>query len=213
MTNANVNHDDTAAFTTALATGGNIWVLPGQYNVTSALTIAYPQWVQCSGAGVGLTAGFSGNASPLGGTVFFNRGKTNNVINITSQQAHLMDCGIVQAADITPSAGYALVMESGSSTLLDGGWVERNFVYNTYGLWDVNQGVIAWDISNNTFYGGPLTAVMAVYNNPEPAGDNRMFGNTIVNQVSESLPGLSFVAGDTNEWTNLDEIPATPASH
>ena len=43
------------------------------------------------------------------------------------------------------TAGYGLVIGSGSSTLLDGGWIERNVVYNTFGLFDVNEGVYGWD--------------------------------------------------------------------
>ena len=199
-TDVKINHDDTAGLSASLATQKGVNLATGQYNITSGLSIAYPQWVQCSSAGIGTIPGFSGNVTPLGGTVIWNRGTTDNVVSITSQQVHFLDCVIEQAPDITPTAGYGLVIGSGSSTLLDGGWIERNIVYNTYGLFDVNEGVYGWDISFNSFYGGSFTDVEVTYNNPVPAGDNKIVGNNIINQVTESLPGLTFVAADTNEW-------------
>ena len=173
VTNAKINHDDTAAINAALTTTQNVQLPPGQFNVTGTLNIAYPQWVQCAGAGVGTIPGFA-SPTPLGGTIIWNRGKTNNVIHISSQQAHLMDCGIMQAADVIPTAGYCIQAGSGNaSVLLNAGWIERNICYNEYQLFYVNEGLSLWDISHNQFSGGQFTNnTMVVHQNHWPAGDN-----------------------------------------
>lgn len=205
VTNAKINHDDSAAIIAALATGSNVELGAGQFNVTSALNLAYPQWLKCAGAGVGLTAGYSNNAAPIGGTIIWNRGKTNNVINISSQQAHLSDCGIVQAADIIPTAGFCIVVGSGTvSTLLNGGWIERNKCYNEYQQLDMNQGLVNWKIMFNDFAAGEFmgNAAQEIYNNTEPAGDSVITGNNFAEQVANTAIGLSIPDGDTTFWMN-----------
>ena len=203
VTNAKINHDDTAAINAALTTTQNVQLPPGQFNVTGTLNIAYPQWVQCAGAGVGTIPGFA-SPTPLGGTIIWNRGKTNNVINISSQQAHLMDCGIMQAADVIPTAGYCIQVGSGNaSVLLNAGWIERNICYNEYQLFYVNEGLSLWDISHNQFSGGQLTNnTMVVHQNHWPAGDNAFVGNSIVSQVTLGLNCLHIIESDTQVWTN-----------
>lgn len=202
-TNVKINHDDTAAIAAALATTKNVSLPFGQFNLTSTLTIAFPQWVQCATAAPGTVVGFTGNGGPQAGTMLNWRTTTGWMINITSQQASLKDCGGQQAADITPSAGGALQIGSGGSTLLDGGNIERNFFYNFWSLLNINQGVIGWNASYNNFYGGPLTgATIATINNPAPAGDIKWHGNAFINESADTFPAVKFTASDTDIWTN-----------
>lgn len=97
-TNVKVNHDDTAGIIAAIASKKHVRLPIGNYNVTSQLLLAnIGQWFQCDGAGIG-----------SGGTTIWNRGKTNNVFNITIQHVALRDCGVVQAYDVTPTAGCGI---------------------------------------------------------------------------------------------------------
>lgn len=202
VTNAIVNFDDTAAINAALASQNNVHLDVGQYNVTGELEIAFPQWFQCDGAVVRNMRGVSTIAnSANGGSIIWNRGKTNNVINMTSQQSHLADCAIAQANDITPTAGYGLQFGSGSSTLLYNGWIERNFVWNTFRLLNVNQGVLNWSVMNNIFDSFTFTNLeLVTLNNPEPAGDIRWIGNSFEIFGSGNLVGVDFVDTDTGIW-------------
>ena len=198
-TSVTIQHDDTAALQAAITTGLNVLIPPGNYNVYaasgSALTIAAQQWVQCSGADA-----YNTNTS---GTIIWNRGTIDNTVNITSGQVHFIDCGIEQAADVTPTAGYGLTIGSGSpgTLLADGGWIERNFVLNTYGLLHINSGVIAEDISYNHFYANSTNVkVMATYDNTSPAGDNQMVANDFEDNSAQNLTCLTITNGDTNNW-------------
>ena len=202
MINAKINHNDTVALNNAFTTGKNIAIAAGQYNVTGQLNIAYPQWVQCSGAGVGVIAGGYVPVAPVGGTVIWNRGTANNVFKISAQQASLKDCGVVQATDVIPTAGYCIVVGSGVPTnLLDSGWIERNTCYNEYQFLDVNDGVYGWDISYNNFLGGTFSVgPYVVYDNPKWAGDNKIFGNEFANEITPNAMILSIVSSDTQQW-------------
>ena len=103
VTNAKINHDDTAAINAALTTTQNVQLPPGQFNVTGTLNIAYPQWVQCAGAGVGTIPGFA-SPTPLGGTIIWNRGKTNNVIHSAPSKRILWT-----AASCKPQTSFRLL--------------------------------------------------------------------------------------------------------
>ena len=92
-------------------------------------------------------------SSVYSGTLIWNRGKTNNSVVVWSGGAHLADCGIQQAVDITPTAGYGLVIGNGSSGAqwgFSGSFIERNSVNNTYGLLDFNEGVATSTVRGNS---------------------------------------------------------------
>lgn len=207
-TNGAVNFDDGAAIAAELATGKNVNLGVGQFNIAdnnTGLTIALPQWVQCSGAAVGvIPTAFVGWGGPLAGTVIWNRGTTDVDVNITSQQASLKDCLIQQAVDVTPTTGnIGLQVGTGSTTLINGGNIERNTIYNTFQIFSVNQGVYAWNISYNSFFGGPLTSTMVTYDNPAPGGDNKIVGNSFIDEeATPRMVCVTFTAADTQNWAH-----------
>ena len=114
--NVVINHDDTAALNAAFASGQNVRIPAGQFNVyatganSTALTLSLPVTVQC--AGVGIYSYYSG---PNYGTWIWNRGTVYNTLAVTGGTGtSLYNCGIHQAVDITPTAGYGLVLGNGT---------------------------------------------------------------------------------------------------
>lgn len=202
-TNVTVTHDDTAAIQAALSTCQNVQLPLGGYNVTSELEVACPQWLQGSGA-VALNQGAYGSTTKFaGGSILWNRGTTNNVINVTAGQANIHDIGVQQALDKTPTAGYCFqVGNGGSGSQLENDWIQRNYCFNTFSMLHVNQGMDEAHITDNAFWGftdteGPIVT----YNDPVPYGDNSITNNEFLAQVNPT-DCLDFVAADVSMWTH-----------
>ena len=200
VTNAEINYDDTAAMLSALASQKNLTVESGHYNVTGQMTLTFPQIVQCSGPGT---------------TVFYNRGTTNNVFNITTSNAFVRDCTIAQAIDVTPTAGYAEVMGVGvadPSDMIYGGGFEHTNTIDTYGEQQINQGVIYASMFMNRLYGGPAAGSSAIsVNNPAPGGDIAWLGEDIeCESNATNHTGVNFVASDSNFWVDNSIVGCDP---
>lgn len=108
VSNAAVNHDDTAALQAAIndsiAGKGTVHLTPGAYNITSALTVSSP--------GLNLVGDGWSNS------IIMNRGRTNDQFRVSygippasfntdPTFTHLDNAAVIQMPGITPTAGAA----------------------------------------------------------------------------------------------------------
>ena len=205
--NVVINHDDTAALNAAFASGQNVRIPAGQFNVyatganSTALTLSLPVTVQCAGAGI-----YSYYSGPYG-TWIWNRGTVDNTLAVTGGNGtSLYNCGIHQAVDITPTAGYGLVLGNGSSGSqwgFGGSFIVGNQVWDTWGLLDFNQGVTNSTISGNAINtDSTATKHIITYDVTSPGGANFITGNAIADSSGQNLTCLTIIDGDTNQWVN-----------
>lgn len=204
-TTKNVNHDDTRCLTSAIASGKNIHLRLGGYNVTSALSITAP--LQIIGEGMvdqGNTyTGNSSTASTAGGSVIWNRGKTNDVFDVTSGYVYFDHITVEQNPNITPTAGYAWAAGLGSSS----NFIVRFDLHNsaaigTFQSYLESDGVFTGMVFNNIFacLGGVSNANECMHvENHSPGGDVEKIGNQII-PLSNGR-GLLIADADTANWT------------
>jgi len=189
VSGATVNHDDTLAIQAAINSGSNVYLRPGNYNVTSDLSVTNA--ISIIGAGAGTTT-------------IWNRSATNHVFSVnytaptgTSTQYSngpiLEDFQIYQSSSITPTAGYGIYTTSSS------GFRYRNIAMN--GLWggvymDTGE-IVGWveDLRIDNLIGG----YGIYYNVPAPGGDLH-FDN---DELSGTNTGVFIQNSDTTEFTNL----------
>ena len=207
VTSQPVNHDDTAALTAAIGSGQNVYLEPGNYDVTGALNISTP--IRMSGASAGTVT-------------IWNRGTTNHVVELTYVTPELeptAGAGSVQLAGasvdnltinqqsgITPTAGYGLVIGSGytaTSMGVSGGLVNNIAINNTYGGVLVNENVIYENIWNIWV---TSTLSYGFYWN-EVGG----YGGNVVDGISLYNTNMYVQQGDTNTISNL-YINSPPAA-
>lgn len=173
-----VNHDDTRALQAAFDSGRNVHIRAGQYNITSTSTITKSIMITGDRA-VDNLAHTSPIQSNTGGTVIWNRSVTSDVLNISSSYVTLANLAIEQKSDITPTAGYAIILGN-ASTRVRMTEIHSVLIYGTYGGLKVTGNVIPAFIHNNLFFtlGGYSNTSGAVYvNNPAPAGDIQWVAN------------------------------------
>jgi hypothetical protein len=189
VTSAAVNHDDTAAIQSAINSGSNVYLRPGNYNLTSSLSVTSAIAVRGSGAGT---------------TTLWNRGISNHVISVNytapngsstqySNGPILEDFQIYQAAGASPTAGYGIYVTNSS------GFRFRNIAMNA--LWGgvyVDSGeIVGWveDMRIDNLIGG----WGIYYDVPAPGGDIHLDND----ELSGTNTGVYVNNSDTTEFTNL----------
>jgi hypothetical protein len=199
-----VNHDDTAAIKAAVASANTLnqrlRLRAGNYNVTSEIALSAPLLFECDGTVENIAQG-AGEQTTTGGAVIWNRGKTNNVFNITSGYTTIHFCTIEQNASITPTAGCAITVGNGSV------YVRQTQIINNRinGAWSgicltghVDNAVI----SGNIVYGlgGASNTDGAVHvDNASPAGGTIWSNNTF--NVLNGGTTVSIINADTSVWS------------
>lgn len=200
-TGQTVNHDDTAAIQAAVnavsASLQRLHIRAGNYNVTSEITLAAPIFITGDGAVDNLTKSLP-QQSATGGTVIWNRGKTNNVFNISSGYVQIRDLTIQQAAGITPTAGFAITIGH-ASVYCYNVILENNYVYGTYGGMALTGFVTAGFIRGNRVT-SLVTAAIKV-DNAVPAGGNHFVDNTFTT-LNSSGAVLVILQADIHQWTH-----------
>lgn len=194
VTGQTVYHDDTRCLQRTVDSGLNPLLRLGDYNVTSEITITKPQLFQCSGA--------VNRSTHTGGTTIWNRGTTNNVLNISSGYVRVSNCTIQQTSTITPTDGYGITIGHPTDRVRFV-TVDNNLVYGTYGGIEITGQVIPANIMNNFFwtYGGASSTAGAVYvNNRTTAGDLHWISNEF--RVINLGPVGWIVDADVSEWTH-----------
>jgi hypothetical protein len=193
VSGATIQHDDTAALNAANASGYNVYWRPGTYNVTGPINVS--SVFKLLGAG--------------GQTTINNRGRTNNVINVTysvySTSGVALPPGpeisgfqIVQDPSITPVSGCGLQWGSGAINPYTEGVRMRDIgMTNTWaGLCAIDGTALNFlhDIRvQNTVSGWGI-----YYNSRSPGGDNNFDGVSLWLNA-----GLYIINGATNPYTNL----------
>lgn len=193
-----VNHDDTAAIQAAVnATSASLQRLrlrAGNYNVTSQISFTAPIMFLGDGA--------PENGGTTGGSVIWNRGRTNHVFNISSSSVVVRDIAIEQAAGITPTAGFGINIGHASNPVYYVK-IENCLIYGTRGGLALSGNVTGAYIAGNRIKnnGGASNNDGAVnINNPVPAGSNKWIGNGI--GPITTGPGVLIINSDVNEWTH-----------
>jgi parallel beta-helix repeat protein len=202
-TGQTVSHDDTAAILAAIgAVSSSLQVLhlrAGNYDVTSEMAITTPIIIECDGGVDNLTHG-APRQQTTGGTVIWNRGKTNNVFNISSGYVTIRNCAIIQDPNVTPTAGYAITI--GSALHIRQPNIENNTILSTFGGIALTGGVGGGNIIGNivvSLGGASNTACAVSVNNPTPNGGVGFVNNSF--QVLNIGPVGCIHAADTNAWT------------
>jgi HoxN/HupN/NixA family high-affinity nickel-transporter len=206
VSNAIVNHDDTAALNAAIASGRPVHLRKGNYNVTSQLTMSTPT----SFVGDGVYS-----------TIIWNRGTTNDVLRIkyeiaagwtspggyNGNGAEVSDFQISQATGTTPIGGYGVHIEStdGAGFYVTGLSVSRLMMNDLWGGVKIGPGVISdWiaDLNINSMVGGDGILV----DSPAPSGD--MHYNDI--EMAGPNTHLTLNNTDVTTFTNLKTNGSSP---
>lgn len=198
-----VSHDDTACFLAAKASGKNVHLRLGTYNLTGEILIDVPMMWTGEGGVVDPHVYSAGYKSTAPRTVIQNRGTTNNMLRINSSGVKIAGIGLQQASGITPTAGYALVMGDPSAYLTEI-TIDGIAVLNTYGGLSIGNGgdghVLEATIQNSYFWSllNPTNGFIYV-NNPGPAGDIHLRGNFV--KVFQGL-ALNIAVADASTYTD-----------
>jgi LysM repeat protein len=203
VSNAIVNHDDTAAIaaaiSAAMSSGTPVHLRAGNYNVTSGFTINSPVTFYGDGPGTSIIwdrmsngTVFTVDYQEAGGSTYYGKGALFNNFQIS------------QGTGVTPTSGYAFSIGSASGS---GYYVKglRIQDINMNGLWDgiyTGTGLLFdWftDIKMENFIGG----YGIVVNTPEPGGDLYWDGIAMNNAVAGNTTGVEIITSDTEEFTNL----------
>ncbi len=199
VSGATVNHDDTVALGEALMSGYPVHLRAGNYNVSGPIATCS---TSCSMYG------------DLGFSFIWSRSKTANLFtinygnyagtpradNINSLFANFK---INQAPGITPTAGYAFVVGSGSNSITDftsGVYITNVSMANLWCGIETTTGLIAsWftNIQMLDFSGGNCGIYMQT---PSPGGDLHWNDDELSGYNTGVTFGNSF---DTQEVTNL----------
>lgn len=202
-TGQTINHDDTLAITQAVQSGKNVHLRTGNYNVTSQITFNKPVILQGDG---NLGRDTSTSIASTVATVIFNRGKTNDVLNLTSidniSSDILLDFAIVQATGITPTAGNAINIGNISNTkYIFGCSFQRLTVFNTFGGLFIGYHVDQLHVNDVQVrvLGTASGSSALYYNDPSPAGDNWITNSQFASQ-SNAAPANQILQSDTNTF-------------
>lgn len=193
-----VNYDDTVAINAALATQKNVALAGGVYNVTAQILLQFGQILQCAGSGI---------------TNIINRGTTNNTIAMTVGSDYVNDCNILQAPDVTPSAGYGVIWGPGTSNIsaeISQGGLQRDIISGTWGGIDINGFVSHGLILNTVINGFAATNTMVTINDPQPAGDMKWIGVGLNCDTGAPMNGMVITSSDSTIYTNLDIVGCDP---
>ncbi len=196
-----IYHDDTSCLQRVVDSGKNPHLRLGNYNVTSAISITKPQIFRCEG-GVNNLPRVSPEDTFTGGSVIWNRGKTNDTIKLKSSYTTIEQCSINQDPLVTPTAGWGINI--GSSTYQVGmPKILFNVVYGTYGGIAITGKVVPAYIGGNLFWSlggvGNLAAAMYI-DNDSPAGDIKWIGNEF-RMINPGLTGY-IVSADVEQFTD-----------
>jgi hypothetical protein len=207
VSNAIVNHDDTAAITAAISaamsSGTPVHLRAGNYNVTSGFTINSP--VTLSGDGPAQTVIWNRSTSATIFTVDYEEYAPGNWPALTNSTS-ISNFEISQASGVTPTGGGAFnVYAPGGSNYYLRGLKLENIVMND--LWNgVTTGA---NVNFDTFQNLNMNAFVGNYgiiiNSPSPSGAN----NWIDISLTGADTGLEIINSDTQEFTNLisDQAP------
>jgi hypothetical protein len=199
----NVNHDDTASFASMISlaesTGSPGRMPCGLYNVTGANLLSIPSSI----------LGVSANC-----VVIQNRGTTNDVFDVEwnwsipsvtpgGQGGLLSDFAIVQAASVTPTAGYGLnfnVPGGGFcvNPALNGAHVERVNISGMFGGVSISSVLVGWFKDMSIYSTGSGQGIY--YNNPPGCGDVLFDG---IMMGGNTNTGFKIIASDTMTISNL----------
>lgn len=194
-----VNHDDTVALsgsmTTAMLSGAPLHLPVGNYNVTSGL--------------IAVTAPITMYGDGEHASIIFNRSKTANVLtisypsaipsNIEPWSALFEDFQIEQAGNVTPTAGFAILVSSLSvPNYVTNLHVNRVTIQNTWAGISVGAAFYkSWmtNININYLVNGPGIS----YSTAVPAGDVA-WDNVMMLGLNT---GLTITQSDTQIFTGL----------
>lgn len=190
-----VNHDDTRALTTVVASNKNVYLrrpAGGGYNVTSAISVAVP--INFMGDG-----GLNYNSITTNQTLIFNRGTTNDIFDVTTGNLHFWGFSINQAAGITPTAGSAFLLHHPSTTKYNG---ELNSIgiRGVYIGISVTGHISSWNI-HDMIVSATNTGILV--NNPSPAGGLLWHNVTTVPVTSNVGIGWHITQADTTTYDNI----------
>lgn len=188
-----VNHDDTAALNTAIASGSNVYIRPGSYNITGSLNVTTSIAIIGSGGGQ---------------SFIVNRGTANDVFRVTAEGApafalnyplgpQIKDLTLNQASGITPIAGAGLHVGTGVAAHYTYDLKITNVAMGS--LWEGvyhDTGAVGINFTNSTI-NSPASGFGDYYNTPSPGGDQNIDGLHI------QVGSLYLQQSDTNSYTNL----------
>lgn len=193
-----VNHDDTVAIATAIASGNPVKIRAGNYNITSGFTISNPITLQ--GEGGDFTVIWNRSSTSNIFTISYTISGTdleNNPIPVTS--ALISDFQIIQDPNVTPVSGYGFFIQGISDTnLVTNLHLERIIMKQIYGGVYASNGMVSnWfkDLYMVSLVGG-----YGIYiDSPIPSGDSHW----IDIELSGYNTGVAIVEADTQEFVNL----------
>jgi hypothetical protein len=191
VSNIAIHHDDTAAIQAAVKSGSNVYLRPGNYNVTSEITVSTA--ISISGTGGGLAT-------------IWNRGAANNVFLLNYAQPTgsstqyglgptISGLQIYQSPEVKPTGGFGIsIMSAGGS----GGFHIRDNAMN--GLWGgiyVTNSIVGW-INDNRIDNG--VGGWGIYYDVSMPGGDIHFNN---DELSGPATGVYINQMDTADFTNL----------
>lgn len=198
VSGAVVNHDDTRAINTALASGKSVLMEFGKYPVSSALNIAVG--VLFKGAGA-LNLNDQNTTRGIG-TVIIENETTNNWLNVTTGSAFIRDMSFQIASGLSATAGYAFQL--GNTSIIANTTFENLSSFGSYGGIKINTHVAVARF--NQMYmitvGGSSTEAAIRVNNATPYGDI-VFNNITALPMTAGGFGILIDASDVEFYNNL----------
>lgn len=198
-----VNHDDTACLTAALASGKNIHLRHGTYNVTSELDTVAPIIITGEGNAFPTNSYNSAYQNTGNQTVIQTRMATGTTLKIQNSFVELRHLAIVQASGVTATSGTAIDIEN-ATKVITGMKVIDVAVYNTFNCLAIGGGGTgggtSFTIENSYFFTKNATTFgCVVINSPTPFGDMRFRGNEV---RCPTGPCMYVVASDISSFTD-----------
>ena len=211
VTNAAINHDDTAAISAAItasqAAGTPVHLPAGDYNVTGSYTINTP--ITFYGDGRAQSRFWKRSATGYLFTIGYSVDDHAGNINLAYAGANFSEFGVFQGSGITPTAGGAFLIASADTsghkfvegltirsistkglwtTIVTGDWINANWFEDIY----VNAAASGFGIIINTALG--------------TGGDSNwskiFFNGGTIGGLSQQT-SLKLIKADTQNFTNL----------
>lgn len=194
-----VNHDDTACLNTAVNSGKNVHIRGGGYNVTSAILFALPVHVVGDG-----WADRAANPNAALATRIYNRGTTNNVLDLTNTNANniiIEHLGVEQASGITPTAGWGWITGNASVNVF---YPVLNFVTirGTFSGAKIGNFVTGTQFDHVILETGQSGSISFQLSDTFPYGANR-FSNMVAINTGTPSRSVYITAADQATFTNV----------
>lgn len=204
VSGATVNHDDTAALAGAIASGKNVHLRAGNYNVTGSNNTLYT-----------ITSSIFIQGDGWAQSIIWYRGTTSNIFWLDTENTGasatfpgtvISDIQVAGASGFTPTAGSAFIVASisGGNQWVGNTVITRIAVANMCNGLQSGGGVAVAQFTHSKIYYGTcvnsgFTSGGILFSTPSPGGDWVFDDITLLGPKT----GINILAADTNTWSNV----------